>query len=183
MPEMSTALFEHEQIDIDLRDPWTAGFLAWLMPGLGHFYQRRYPKALIFFLCIMPTFVAGCALGSSREVGTARNAYWSWRPGDMRFWWLTQAPLGPAVIPSVLQAWQINSGQPPMFGKFMAPPKRYPDDPKGVAPLIDVIRQKLPHYELGTYFIVIAGLMNLLAIFDAVDGPFFYKREEKKPAK
>ena len=167
MPDQSVSPFEDKPIPIDLRNPYTAGFLAWLVPGLGHYYQRRYHKALIFFLCITPTFIAGCALASSPEVGTARNVYWSWRAGDMRFWWLAQAPLGIAAIPSL-----INSSQPPLFGPFMAPPQLYPRDQSGVAPVIDVIRQKLPHYELGNYLVVIAGLMNLLVIFDAVDGPF-----------
>ena len=159
-----------------------AGFLAWLVPGLGHYYQRRYHKALIFFLCITPTFLVGCALGSSSEVGIARNVYWSlrWKAGDTRFWWLAQAPLGMGtVIPSWIQAWQINSGRAPVFGSFMAPPQLHPQDRSGVAPVLDEIRRKLPHYELGTYLVVIAGLMNLLVIFDAVDGPFAGRRKEK----
>lgn len=169
---------ENEQINIDLRNPVAAGFLAWLIPGLGHYYQRRYHKALIFFLCIVPTFIAGCALGSSSEVGIARNVYWSWRPGDMRLWWLAQAPLGIVVLPSLTQAWKVNNGQPPMFGRLMAPPKRSNEDKFGVPPVIDVIRQKLPHFELGTYLVTIAGLMNLLVIFDALDGPFAGRRKE-----
>ena len=175
---MSTS-HEKEQIDIDLRNPYLAGFLAWLVPGLGHYYQRRYHKAIIFCLCIVPTFVAGCALASSTEVGIARNAYWSWREGDMRFWWLGQAPLGVAVLPSWFQAWQVNSGTHPMFGKFMAPPQLYHGDKSGVPPVLDKIRQKLPHYELGTYLTAIAGLMNLLVILDAIDGPFAGRRKEE----
>ena len=167
-------------IYINLRNPYIAGFLAWLVPGLGHYYQGRYHKALLFFLCIVPVFLAGCALASSPEAGTARNVYWSWRIGDMRFWWLTQAPLGIVVIPSGMQAWQVNSGQVPVFGKFMAPPMRDRNDRRGVAPVLDEIRQKLPYFEFGTYLTVIAGLMNLLVIFDAIDGPFAGKREEQE---
>jgi len=179
MPDSSVCPPEHE-LSIDLRNPYVAGFLAWLLPGLGHYYQRRYPKALIFFLCIVPTFLVGCALASGPEVGTARNVYWSWRQGDMRFWWLAQAPLGIAAIPSWTQAWQINSNQPPMFGNFMAPPQRDHGDRSGVPPVLDVLRQKLPHYELGNYLVVIAGLMNLLVIFDAIGGPFIGRRKEEQ---
>jgi len=178
MPDSSVPHPDNELNAIDLRNPLAAGVLAWLVPGLGHYYQRRYQKALIFFLCIVPLFVAGCALGSSSEVGTARNVYWSWRQGDWRFWWLAQAPLGLAAIPSWTQAWQINTGQSPAFGKLMAPPQRFPNDKKGVSPTIDIVRQKLPHYELGTYFVVVACLMNLLVIFDAIDGPFAGRRKE-----
>ena len=176
---------DEELLHIDLRNPLTAGLLAWLVPGLGHYYQKRYHKAIIFFLCIVPTFIAGCALASSSEAGAARNVYWSWRPADMRFWWLAQAPIGVVAVPSWLQAWQINAGQAPPFGRLMAPPKLYHvdrnmTDRSGVAPVIDDIRKKLPHFELGTYFTVIAGLMNLLVIFDAVDGPFIGRKESRK---
>jgi hypothetical protein len=178
MPDSTAAPLENELTTIDLRNPYLAGFLAWLVPGLGHFYQCRYHKALLFFLCITPMFAAGCVLTSgSPQVGTVRGAYWSWRSGDMRLWWLVQAPLGVAVIPSWTQAWQINSGQSPMLGRFMAPPQRYPGDPTGVPPVIDELRQKLPHYELGNYLLAFAGLMNLLVIFDAIDGPFVGRRK------
>jgi len=184
MPDLDVSPFESEPVPIDLRNPYMAGFLAWLMPGLGHFYQRRYHKALIFFLCIMPMFCVGCALASGPEVGIARNIYWSWRwkAGDMRLWWLAQAPLGAVVLPSCLQAWQINSGQPPMFGQFMAPPQLHPGDRSGVPPVLDEVRRKLPHYELGNYLVVIAGLMNLLVIFDAADGPFLGRRKTEPQA-
>ncbi|MDR0327228.1 MAG: hypothetical protein LBI05_02920 [Planctomycetaceae bacterium] len=175
MPNSRIVSTENEQIDIDLRNPYLAGFLAWLVPGLGHYYQRRYAKALIFFLCIVPTFVVGCALASSSEAGVARNVYWSWRSGDMRFWWLAQAPLGLAAVPSWIQARPA-----PMFGKFMAPPRLHRGDTSGVSPVMDEIRQKMPFYELGTYLTVFASLMNFLVIFDAVDGPFAGRRKEEK---
>jgi len=180
MPESRSPFLNEKSINIDLKNRFLAGILTWVMPGLGHYYQGRYAKAVIFFCCIMPIFITGCALASSKEVGIARNVYWSWRPGDMHLWWLAQAPLGPAAIPSGIQAWTINTGQPPMFGQFMAPPQLAHGDRTGVAPQIDMIRQRLPHFELATYFVVIAGLMNLLVIFDAMGGPFVGIRKETK---
>ena len=180
MPEPNAIPKNNGNIDVDLRNPLLAGILAWLVPGLGHFYQRRYHKALIFFLCITPAFVVGCALASGPEIGIARNVYWSWRPGDMRFWWLAQAPLGVAVIPSWTQALQINAGNNPMFGTFMTPPKLDPADRQGISPILSELRRKTPHYELGTYLTVIAGLMNILVIFDAINGPFLGRRKEEK---
>jgi len=179
-------IIDKEIVDVDLRNPFLAGGLAWLVPGLGHYYQRRYHKALIFFLCVVPTFVAGCALASSSEVGIARNVYFyfrsdkfPWISYDSHFWWLGQAPLGLAAVPSWIQAAQINSGQAPIFGKFMAPPRIGGEVRSGMPPELAEIRQKMPHYELGTYLTVIAGLMNLLVIFDAIGGPFVGRREEK----
>jgi hypothetical protein len=180
MPDSNVAASENELIDIDLRNPLIAGLLAWLVPGLGHYYQKRYHKAFIFFLCIVPIFIAGCALASSPEAGIARNVYWSWRSTDTRFWWLAQAPLGLAAVPSCIQAWYIHTGETPLFGYLMAPPRLSRGDKKGMPPILDEIRQKMPHYELGTYLTVIAGLMNLLVIFDAMDGPIASRREEKE---
>jgi hypothetical protein len=39
-----TSSVQPEPVSIDLRDPWLAAFLAWLVPGLGHMYQRRWGK-------------------------------------------------------------------------------------------------------------------------------------------
>jgi hypothetical protein len=44
---------------LDLRNRALAAVLAWLIPGAGHYYQRRYLKAAIFFFAIMSTFGLG----------------------------------------------------------------------------------------------------------------------------
>ena len=54
---------------IDLKDPALAGFLAWLFPGLGHCYQGRYAKAVLYFVCIFGVFSYGLYLGSSKATG------------------------------------------------------------------------------------------------------------------
>ena len=61
----------------------------------------------------------------------------------------------------------------------MAPPQLDRGDQSGIPPVRNKIRQQLPHFELGTYLTVIAGLMNLLVIFDAVDGPFVGRRKQE----
>ncbi len=68
---------------IDLRDPWLAAFLAWLVPGLGHFYQRRWGKGGLFFTCILATFFYGLWLGGGRVV------YASFRDADAHLTTLT----------------------------------------------------------------------------------------------
>ena len=54
-------------IEIDLRDPLVAGVLAWLWPGAGHLYQRRYAKGMLFMVCILGTFFFGLVLGKARS--------------------------------------------------------------------------------------------------------------------
>ncbi len=175
-------LSEYDQVrKIDLKNPVVAGVLTWLVPGLGHYYQGRTTKAVLFFLCIVPTFCVGCILGSSSETGPARNVYWSWRSQDRRLFFIPQACLAAAALPAGLQAMAVHSGSAPPLGRFMAPPKLEAGDSTGIAPTLGEITSQLHFlFELGTYVTVMAGLMNLLAIFDAVDGPLVYRPAEKK---
>ncbi len=176
--EKST-ISEYDQVKkIDLKNPVIAGLLTWLVPGLGHYYQGRIVKALLFFFCIVPTFCIGCVLGSSTETGPARNVYYSWRYQDRRLFFIPQACMAAAALPAGLQALAINSGSAPPLGRFMAPPKLETNDRSGVAPTLAEITTRLHFlFELGTYITMMAGLMNLLAIFDAMDGPLVYRNE------
>jgi hypothetical protein len=173
---------EYDQVKtIDLKNPVIAGVLAWLVPGLGHYYQGRIVKAILFFFCIVPTFCVGCILGSGADTGIARNVYYSWRFQDKRLFFIPQVCLGMAAIPAGIQAIRVNNGHPPLLGSFMAPPQIEEGDRTGVPPTLKEIIQKQHFlFELGTYITVIAGLMNLLVIFDAIDGPLVYRPEKKE---
>ena len=57
--ESRIAAGEPVELEIDLKDPRLAAFLAWLVPGLGHFYQGRTAKGVLFFVCILGTFLYG----------------------------------------------------------------------------------------------------------------------------
>ena len=178
----TTELAEYERVQkIDLKNPALAGFYSWLIPGWGQIYQGRTTKGILFFLCVVPTFVFGCYLGSDAEVGVARNVYYSWRPGNLRIEFLAQACIGSAAIPAGFQAMRLNSGHQPPLGRFMAPPQLERGDRTGVAPTqTDIMKRLHFYYDFGAVLTVIAGLMNLLVIFDAVDGPAVYRKEEKK---
>ena len=64
---------------IDLKTPWVAGLLAYLIPGAGHLYQRRLFKAGVYFVCIFGTFLYGMHLGEWKVV------YWTENPGRYKF--------------------------------------------------------------------------------------------------
>ena len=159
-------------IELELKDPGLAAFLAWLLPGLGHFYQGRYAKGVLFFVCIMGIFTYGLYLGSSPEVGTARVVYWSWKPQDKRLYYFCQVGVGLPALPAVVQSFRVKNGNAP-FGTFMAPPRlageRGPDPNR--LTLSDLHLRLGRFFELGTVYTSIAGLLNLLAIFDAFAGP------------
>lgn len=160
---------------ISLKDPALAGFLAWLVPGLGHLYQGRRAKAALFFVCIMGLFVYGLYLGGSDSLGYGRAVYCAWRPGDKRFYYFAQIGVGAAALPSLMQANRMSHQHPVWFGGLMAPPRpdgARGDDPNASQPSAGDLHKQLHHYfELATFFTMIAGLLNVLAIYDACAGP------------
>jgi len=88
---------------INLKDRWLALFLAWLVPGLGHFYQGRRFKGAIFFFCILGTFFSGVCLGDGKSV------HWSWKPDYRTYWYPAQFMTGIVAVPALLQ----TARQPP----------------------------------------------------------------------
>jgi hypothetical protein len=166
---------------IQLKDPFVAGVLAWLVPGAGHFYQGRYAKAALYFICILGTFVYGLYIGGSNKVGWGRAVYFSFRPNDLRLPWLCQIGVGLPTVPMTLVQWKLQDK--PLFDGFMAPPAlRLPettdstgapaDPPPPSQMSLAWINRLLPHYfEMGTVYTMIAGLLNILAIYDACCGP------------
>ena len=152
-----------------LKDPVLAATLAWLIPGLGHWYQGRRSKGLLFFVCILGTFVFGLYLGEGRVV------YASMRPGDNRFPYFCQVAVGLPALPALVQSYRVNHGSAPanfgLWKDFMVPPgltKGGQDFPSE----LDQLHKKLNRFfELGTVYTMVAGLLNVLAIYDAFAGP------------
>ena len=168
-----------------LKNPFLAAVLAWLVPGLGHWYQGRREKAVLFFICIMSVFLFGCYLGSDRDYGPARTVFAKWKKGERRLFFIPQAFIGMAAIPATLQENRVNQGNPPMWNGLMAPPNsRGAKKPEG-NPTINQLYDKMGnrYFELGTIFTVIAGFMNILVIFDAISGPIIEREESEKEKK
>jgi len=177
-----------EEQSVELKDPVTAAVLAWLLPGLGHFYQGRVAKSVLFFVCIMGTFSYGVYLGGSDELGWGRVVYASWRPGHRRLPYLCQAGIGLPAMPALVQALRARKGERP-WSSFMAPPR--PDPAEQVSesvrralkdqPTEDTLNKKLHRFfEFGTVYTMVAGLLNILAIYDAWGGPVFAERGKEE---
>ena len=167
-----------DSLVIHLKNPWIAGGLAWLVPGLGHYYQGRLFKAVLFAVCIIPTFFFGMCLGSSPEIGFARNVYCSWREGDKRWFFVPQFCVGAVAIPAIAQSYWVGDGKTPLWNGAMSPPSLV--ERQGQPTLNKIILKLGGKFELGTLFTVVAGLMNLLVFFDAIDGPILSRKEEKQ---
>jgi len=96
--------------ELDLRTPWLAALLSWLVPGAGQFYQKRYVKAGIFSVCILGTFLYGVALGEGRPV---YSAYYENRDGQIfrkrNYGYLSQILLGLPAMPALLQSRRLEA--------------------------------------------------------------------------
>ena len=143
---------------IDLKDPTVAAILAWLIPGLGHLYQGRTLKGLLFMVCILSTFFFGLFISDGKAV------YAWWSSDDWRLPYICQLGVGLPATPALLQSYLVRHGRDPMIGGVMAPPT----DTKE----LDSWYKELNRYlELGIVYTMIAGLLNVLAIYDAWGGP------------
>jgi len=154
--------------------------MAWLIPGAGHWYQGRRTKAVLFFVTIVGSFSYGLWLGGGRVVYAA----WGPNPDDKRLPYFCQLGVGAPALPAVWQAQRFRNpkfvegvkarrqaGTASLWDWFMAPPIVEKD---GRANELDDLNFKYHRYfELGTVYTMIAGLLNLLVIFDACGGPAF----------
>jgi hypothetical protein len=151
---------------VELKNPALAAFLAWLVPGLGHIYQGRWAKGLLFSVSILGTFFLGLFLGSNSDVGPGRVVYFSGEP--FRPHYLCQVWAGVVALPAIYQYREAKAGKTDKdspLGRFMWPP----NERRGEG---DQLHYSLHRFfELGTVYTMIAGLLNILAIFDAGAGP------------
>lgn len=145
-------------VEIDLRDPYLAALLAWLVPGAGHCYQRRYSKAILFAVCILGTYFFGLALGEGKVV------YASWNQVERRWQYPLQLGVGLPSAAALVQRMRVNRDQEPLLGGLMAPPR-------SVSELSRWHYELSARFELGTLYTMVAGLLNVLAICDAFAGP------------
>jgi hypothetical protein len=146
---------------------------------MGHLYQGRRAKGLLFMICILGTFIYGLFLGEGRVV------YAAWQGENKRWPYLCQVGVGLPALPALVQASRVRNNKPPLFDDviegFMAPPRveanpRHPDGDE-----LDQLNKRLHRYfELGTVYTMIAGLLNVLAIYDAWLGPAYLLQKKKK---
>jgi hypothetical protein len=183
---------------VNLRDPLLAAVLAWLVPGAGHWYQRRRSKAVLFFVCITSTFVYGLWIGDGRVV----YADWGPTPEQKRLPFLCQAGVGAAALPALYQAKRFSDvrqydaantraarGEASFWDEFMVPPRLVDRDrdpnyvgKPGVGDELDELNKTLNRrFELGTVYTMVAGLLNVLVIFDAFGGPAYAALKKKEP--
>ncbi len=177
---------------IALKNPGWAALLSWLVPGLGQLYQGRTGKGVLFFLCIGGTFLFGLLIGGGRVAYASQLPL---TPSPVPFvqdrWaFLCQAGIGGFAIPAMIARHRAMNDEPPLPGELFRPPglarrgEYTTTDGAGATVFhTDEFAQwnyELGYrFELGMIFTVIAGLLNILAVYDAHDGPLVIA--ERKP--
>jgi TM2 domain-containing membrane protein YozV len=166
-------------------------FLSFLIPGLGQIYQGRVAKGLLFLVSIYALFFYGMYLGSGtvkagesfKEYYVSGNVYIpqtqeknkppvSLPPllGDLynRPQYLGQFWVGVVAWPALWQYFVYDEKQengPALLGQY----ERTPSEEALNA--VNTFGDKL--MELGWVYTVIAGVLNILVIYDAFAGPAF----------
>lgn len=184
IPDAAGSTAPEDLIEIELKQPVVAGLLAWALPGLGHVYQGRTGKGLLFFVCVLGTFLYGLYLGGGKVVYAAV-------PWEQQYRWQYWCQLGVGLpsTPMLLQRHRMLNNQEPLGGyDFMSPPKnkptRWKDDSGNWTTQPNELAMWTvkyhPYFELGTVYTVVAGLLNVLVICDAVGGPLIISHPKDK---
>jgi hypothetical protein len=159
------------------------GLLSYLVPGLGQIYQGRVGKGVLFFVCVYALFFYGMALGDFKNVyipDTAKvNAPASLQQWPVaanlynRFQYLGQFWVGVVAWPAIIQ---YNSPQPNrLLGEFERTP------PETTLNELQTNGDKT--WDLGWVYTVIAGVLNIMVIYDAMTGPAFLVNTSSAPNK
>lgn len=142
------------EVAVDTRSPWWPCLLAWVIPGAGHLLLRRTAPGLVFMAVILSSFGFGLALNGTVYAMDPEQplSYLST---------LANVGLGP------LDAWaRVRT-----FGEMRY---RMPDtrrDNVAREQILNRVRQRYAaaSHSYGRTFLLTAGLMNLLLVFDVFD--------------
>lgn len=133
--------------------PLTA-ILAWVLPGLGHWWVGERVRGGIFFVVLTVTFWAGVAIGGVRSTVTL--------PVENGAWFYAQLCMGPQSLGGLyLSQSQINQAR-----------ERGRDTMKAIWPASNT----------AVVYSGVAGLLNLLVIIDAMARADARRREGRHSA-
>lgn len=121
-----------------IRTP-VAGFLAWLVPGLGHLYLGHRGRGLVCLVTITVTFWTGVAIGGVRATID---------PKERTLWFVAQLCTGGNTLAGYGLHRMVDSASPS-------------GAPGSISPHWAAV-------DVGTHYTGVAGLLNLLVIFDAL---------------
>ena len=112
---------------------------GWLIPGAGHAVLGRYGRAVLIFSSITLMVILGIAMHGHLYAPGELDTLFAFKDVLSKVYLVGQMGMG--VMHPVLRVLKV-----------------------GVE-----FQYKQPTYEWGTHFLVVAGLLNFLAVFDAFD--------------
>jgi uncharacterized protein DUF6677 len=164
-----------------------AGLLSYLIPGLGQIYQGRVAKGVLFMICLLGMFFAGQYLGDWQNVylpDRARGEHdvvpWDDNPFHLppilhplanvyhRWHFAGQFWIGIAAWPAL---WQYNKmpvpdkDTSPFWHNFQRTPEE--------SQLNQYLTNSDKTPDVAWVYTVIAGVLNILVIYDAFAGPAY----------
>ncbi len=174
-----------------------AGFLSYLIPGLGQIYEGRVAKGVLFMVCLYGLFFYGMYLGNWQNVYLPNSAPINPPPLKLpdvitnlynRIQFAGQFWIGVAAWPAI---WQYNDKPVPseqtsfFWHNFeRTPPERRAKKDQQPGPeeapwdwqgktLNELQVESGKTWDLAWVYTVIAGVLNVLVIYDAAAGPAF----------
>jgi len=170
---------------------YLAGVLSYLVPGLGQISQGRTGKGVLFMVILLGMFFLGQAMGNWRnvfmpppepnEANPVRKPLFSvynrWHFAG-QFW------IGIAAWPAIWQFYDMpmpTRERSEFWHNFQRAPKTWEEEQD--LNTFFTNSDKTP--DLGWVYTVVAGMLNILVIYDAVMGPAFIAvpRTEPQPGK
>jgi len=145
---------------------FAAGVLAWLVPGAGHLLLRRPVRAVILFVCIVGLFWTGVALGGTFTADPVKE----------RAWFVGQMATGS----SGMAAWYIQgAAREKIINRLLEErkiPRSFPTGQDGEqwwnafnqAAAEEGLALVYPTDTAARAYTGVAGMLNLLCIFDAI---------------
>ncbi|MBI2805368.1 MAG: hypothetical protein HYX68_10365 [Planctomycetes bacterium] len=140
-----------------------AATLSYLIPGLGQIYQGRYGKGGLFMVSLLGMFMLGQAMGDWRNVYIPTDGPQGGRGivGLLVRWhYGGQFFIGIAAWPALAQSYGVA---PAGLGTY----QKAPDERE----LNEFFQNNDKTPDLGWVYTVVAGMLNLLVIYDAYIGP------------
>jgi hypothetical protein len=175
---MSTAESTHPNIGVPWQPAPVAALLSYLIPGLGQIVQGRVGKGLLFMVSLLGMFFLGQAMGQWRNVyiptpeDNLRQADPARRliSGVFQRWhYAGQFFIGVAAWPALWQFYDMKMPDTPFWHDYQRGPRSRAEEEE----LNEFVISSDKTPDLGWVYTVIAGMLNVLVVYDAFAGPAF----------
>jgi len=143
--------------------PFVALLVAWLVPGAGHVYLGRLTRGIVLFVTITAVFWAGVAVGGVLTVDHYHE----------RWWFVAQMFAGIHGVVGWYRQQQVYETLSDEPGIGLLAPPGTPEGARQESMILKKLAKDrmLPSSVAGSVSRVyagVAGLLNLMCIFDAV---------------